>query len=173
MLFRFFSRILDFQLFVRFGYTEKGITKYSYKILGVWFNTHNSSDQYPSHGMIFTLGGLRYHDEFGTNSIEFMSKLFGYVEEKEFEVVSERTIETQGKTYQLSFGYITEFFSNLRFLNDKHKAISIYREGQEPYVMRYFEGDDDFLGVVDRYERVLEITSGFKDSLEEFRRIRS
>ena len=99
------------------------------------------------------------------------------MEEKEFEAVSERTIETQGKVYQLSFGYVTEFFSNLRFLNDKHKTISIYREGQRSFVMRHFEDDDDFLGMVDRYERVLgmidryervlEVTSEFKDSLEE------
>lgn len=167
MLFRFFSRILDFQLFARFGYTEKGITKYSYKILGVWFNAHNSSNQYLPCGMILTLGGLQYHDGLGTNNTKLMSKFFGYVEEKEFEAVSERTIEAQGKTYQLRFGYVTEFFSNLRFLNDKHKAISIYREGQEPFVMRHFEDDDDFLGIIDRYERVLEITSGFRNSLEE------
>lgn len=167
MLFKFLNWFLNINLYTRLGYIEDGVVRYSHKVLGVWFNSNIHSDDFPIKGMMVSIGSVGYHDEFGFRNIELLGKLFGYVDEVESEVINEIVIEKQGNIYQLKFRFITECFSNLRFISKKTKVISICKEGEEPFTVRHFEEDKDFSGAIDRYEKILGMTRELKSDLEE------
>ena len=167
MLFKFINWFLNINLYTRLGYIEDGVVKYTHKVLGVWFNSNIGSNEFPIKGMIVSIGKVGYHDEFGIGNIELLGKLFGDVDEVESEVFNEIVIEKQGNIYQLKFRFITEYFSNLRFISKKTKAISICKEGEKPFTVRHFEEDKDFSGAIDRYEKILGMTRELKSNLEE------